>query len=77
MLRRYVPDPSHVLRHGVLYIDPQASYEEEPSRILDHKDKELRNMIIPMVKVQWGNHTEEEVTWETESAMREKCPHLF
>ena len=77
MLRKYVPDPNHVLRHEVLDINPEATYEEKPSRILDRKDKELRNRTIPMVKVQWGNHAEEEATWELESAMREKYPHLF
>ena len=62
IMRKYVANTSHVLRHEVLDIEPEATYEEKPLRILDRKDKELRNRTIPMVKVLWGNHTEEEAT---------------
>ena len=77
ILGKYVADPSHILWHKVLDIEFEATYEEKPLRILDRKDKELRSRSILMVKVQWGNHTEEEETSELESTMREKYPLLF
>ena len=74
---KYVADPSHVLRHEILDIKLEATYEEKPLRILDRKDKELRSRTILMVKLQWGNHIEEEATSELESTMRGKYPLLF
>ena len=51
MLRKYVGDLSLVLCYEVPEIEPKATYEEKPMQILDWKDKELRNMTSPMVKV--------------------------
>ncbi|XP_057550621.1 uncharacterized protein LOC130828676 [Amaranthus tricolor] len=39
--------------------------------------KELRNKSIPLVKVLWTHHGEEEATWEKESDIRSRYPHLF
>ena len=77
MLRKYVADPSHVFQHEVLNITPEAIYEEQPVQILDHKDKELRNKTIPLIKVLWKHDIAEEATWELKSEMKEKYPALF
>jgi len=50
---------------------------EEPIEILDRKEQILRNKAIPLVKVLWRHHNQEEVTWEREQEMREKYPYLF
>ncbi len=39
--------------------------------------EKLRNRSIPYVKVLWTNHGKREATWELESTMRERYPHLF
>ena len=51
MLKKYLHDPSHVLSYESLDVDPKLTYEERPVRILDRKDKVLRNKIVSMVKV--------------------------
>ncbi|PON75630.1 hypothetical protein PanWU01x14_042550 [Parasponia andersonii] len=51
MLRRYVPNPSHILSYEPLELSQYVSYEEEPMEILDKKEKELRSKKIPLVKV--------------------------
>lgn len=76
-LRKYVPDPSHVLEPRPLKVRSDATYEEIPVRIVDRKDQVLRRRVIPYVKVQWSNHTEREATWELEEQIRERYPHLF
>uniref|UniRef100_A0A2N9EF72 Integrase catalytic domain-containing protein n=1 Tax=Fagus sylvatica TaxID=28930 RepID=A0A2N9EF72_FAGSY len=53
------------------------TYEEQPVRIVDKKEQELRRRTIQYVKVQWSNHSEREATWELEEEMREKYPYLF
>ena len=77
MLRRYIPNPSHVLSYEPLELSQDVSYDEQPVDILDRKEKELRNKKIPLVKVLWRNHEVEEATWEREEEMKMKYPHLF
>ncbi|XP_075478786.1 uncharacterized protein LOC142519635 [Primulina tabacum] len=43
MLRKYEPDPSHVLRTDDVELDSSLSYVEHPVQILDRKEKQLRN----------------------------------
>ncbi|XP_038880432.1 uncharacterized protein LOC120072087 [Benincasa hispida] len=77
MLRKYVPDSTHVLPEQPVQLKENMSYEEEPVGILDRKKKVLRKMMIPLVKVLWRNHGIEEVTWEAEEKMRSRYPQLF
>ncbi|XP_071917037.1 uncharacterized protein [Coffea arabica] len=77
MLKKYHPDPSHILQSESIEIDETLTYEEKPVELLDRKMKELRNKRIPLVKVLWRNHGIEEATWEVEEAIREKYPNLL
>ncbi|KAA0050651.1 uncharacterized protein E5676_scaffold1737G00660 [Cucumis melo var. makuwa] len=77
MLRKYIPDPSHILEAQPVHLKENLSYEEEPIQILDKKEQVLRNKVIPLVKVLWRNYNTEEAMWETEQAMKVKYPHLF
>ncbi|XP_042409757.1 uncharacterized protein LOC121998771 [Zingiber officinale] len=62
MLRRYVPHPSHILTDVSVVLQPDISYEEIPVRILDRKERRLRNKTIRLVKVRWRHHSDEEAT---------------
>ncbi|KAL0546071.1 hypothetical protein IC582_015976 [Cucumis melo] len=77
MLRKYVPDPSHVVDYEPLEIDENLSYVEQPIEVLAREVKTLRNKEIPLVKVLWRNHRVEEATWEREDDMRSRYPELF
>ncbi|KAL0539456.1 hypothetical protein IC582_023668 [Cucumis melo] len=74
MLRKYVPDPSHVVDYKPLEIDENLSYTEQPVEVLARKVKMLRNRKIPLVKVLWRNHRVEEATWERENDIRACYP---
>jgi len=76
-LRKYVPDPDHTIVTKSIKITEDLVYEELPVQILDCRIKQLRNKQIPLIKVLRTNHTSQEVTWETEGAMKTKYPHLF
>ncbi|KAL4016984.1 hypothetical protein IC575_024655 [Cucumis melo] len=75
MLRKYVPDPSHVVDYEPLEIDENLSYTEQPVEVLAREVKTLRNKEIPLVKVLWRNHRVEEATWEREDDMRSVIPN--
>ena len=80
MLRKYIPDPSHVLREQPIQLKKKKknlTYEEHPVEILDRRDRVLRNKVVSLVKVLWRSHTVEEATWEPEAQMRHQYPHLF
>ena len=77
MLRKYVPDPSHILAEQPVELREDLTYEEGPVQILDRREQVLRNKVIPLVKVLWRNHSTEEATWEHEEQMRTRYPQLF
>ena len=77
MLRKYIPDPSHVLREQPVQLKENLTYEEIPVQIVDRKEKVLRSKVIPLVKVLWKSHEREAATWEPEAQMRHQYPHLF
>ncbi|KAL0536706.1 hypothetical protein IC582_025666 [Cucumis melo] len=77
MLRKYVPDQSHVVDYEPQEIDENLSYTQQPVEVLAREVKTLRNKEIPLVKVLWRNHRVEEATWEREDDMRSRYPELF
>ena len=46
ILRKYIPDLSHVLSYEPLHIRNDLSHEEVPVEILDRKEQVLRNRTI-------------------------------
>ena len=70
MLRKYVSDPSHVLEASPIEFNEDLSFEVQPVGIVDQRMKELKNKVIPMVKVLWRSDIVEEMTWEIEASMR-------
>ena len=77
MLRKYIADPSNVLREQPVQLKENLTYEEIPVQIVDRKEQVLRNKVIPLVKVLWKNHEREAATWEREAQMRRQYPQLF
>ena len=51
MLRKYILDPSHVLREQPVQLKENLTYEEIPVHIVDRKEQVLRSKVIPLVKV--------------------------
>ena len=77
MLRKYIPDPSHVLREQPVQLKKNLTYEETLVQIVDCKKQMLRSKVILLVKVLWNNHEMEVATWEPEAQMRRQYPQLF
>ena len=57
-------------------VPPNLTIQEQPVRILDRKEKLLRNKTLKLVKVLWSKQTEE-ATWELEDSLHQKHPELF
>jgi hypothetical protein len=65
-LKKCVRVRTNVLAEPERGIEKDLSYEEQPIKILDHKERSTGNKAIKMYKVQWSNHTKEETRWEIE-----------
>jgi hypothetical protein len=69
-LEKCVRLPTEIIAEPELEIEPDLSYQEYPSKILDCKERSTRAKSIKTYKIQWSNHSEEEATWETEEFLR-------
>ncbi|XP_049344593.1 uncharacterized protein LOC125808955 [Solanum verrucosum] len=77
MLRKYIPDESHVLSPNSMEMGLDLMFVEEPIAILDRQFRKLMTKEIASVKVQWKHRSVGKATWETESDMRAIYPKLF
>ena len=77
MLRKYTPDPAHVVDWGDITVDIDGTFEEGPMRIMDSRDQVLRHKILRLLKVWWQHHGVEEAMWEREDTMWATYPFLF
>ena len=53
MLRRYTPDPAHVVDWGEIKVDTDGTFEEGPVCIMDSRDQVLRRKTVRLVRVLW------------------------
>ena len=77
MLRKYTPDPAHVVDWGQIEVDMDETFEEGPVCIFDSRDQVLRRKTMRLVRVLWRHYGVEESTWEREDMMRATYPFLF
>ena len=77
MLRKYTPDPAHVVDWGKIDVDTDGTFEEGSVCILDSRDQVLLCKTMRLVRVLWRHYGVEESTWEREDTMRATYPFLF
>ena len=51
MLRKYTPDPAHVVDWGQIEVDTDGTFEEGPVCIVDSRDQVLRRKTLRLVRV--------------------------
>jgi hypothetical protein len=74
LLKKCIKAPVDVVLPKVAPLEADLKYPEHPVRILEQKDRVTRRKTIKFFKVQWGSHTEEEATWESEGFLRSHHP---
>ena len=77
MLRRYTPDPAHVVDWGEIEVDTDGTFQEGPVCIMDSRDQVLRWKTVRLLRVLWQHRGVEESTWEREDTMQATYPFLF
>ena len=77
LLRKYTPDPTHVVNWGGIVVDTYGTFEKELVCIMDSRDQVLRCKTVRLVKVLWQHGGVEEATWERKDTMRATYHFLF
>ncbi|WVZ52242.1 hypothetical protein U9M48_003324 [Paspalum notatum var. saurae] len=73
-LKKCLRVPDEVVDTSQTQIEPDLTYEEQPIKILDQKQRSTRRRTKNFYKVQWSNHSKEEATWEQEEYLCTKYP---
>ncbi|WVZ94257.1 hypothetical protein U9M48_040167 [Paspalum notatum var. saurae] len=71
-LKKCLRVPEEVVDTSQIQIEPDLTYEEQPIKILDQKQRSTRRRAINFYKVQWSNHFKEEATWEQKEYLQTK-----
>ena len=77
MLRKYTPDPAHVVDWGHIEVDTDETLDEGPVCIVDSRDQVLRRKTVRLVLVLWRHYGVEESKWEREDTMQATYSLLF
>ena len=73
-LKKCVKPPYQVIEQEDIYVESDLSYVVRPVKILDERERQTRNQVVKMYKVQWDHCSEEEATWETEDYLNRHFP---
>jgi hypothetical protein len=52
LLKKYVPNPNHVIYWNVIQVEHEGDFQWEPMHILNQKFKVLKKKSIGLIKVQ-------------------------
>ncbi|XP_028104029.1 uncharacterized protein LOC114303079 [Camellia sinensis] len=77
MWRKYIADPSDVLKWEEISLDKDVTFKEGPVAIQDSREKNLRGKMVHLVKVLWHHWGIEESTWECQDWVKANYPELF
>ena len=77
ILRKYTPDPAHVVDWGQIEVETDETFEEGPMCILDSRAQVLQHKTVRLVRVLWRHYRVEESMWERKDTMRATYPFLF
>jgi hypothetical protein len=65
-LKRCLKPPIDVVIEDTIPLEPDLAYKAYPIKILDQQDRVTRNKTTRFYKIQWNEHSEDEVMWERE-----------
>jgi hypothetical protein len=76
-LKRCLKPPTDVVVEDTIPLEPDLTYKTHPIKILDQQDRVMRNKTTQFYKVQWNDHSKDEVTWEYEDFLLSNYPEFL
>jgi hypothetical protein len=77
LLKKYVPNPNHIIGWNVIQVEHEGDFRVELVRILDWKFKVLKKKSIGMVKVQWTYYSPEDAHEITKKTCRSNTHNIL
>ena len=77
LLKKYIPDPTHILDDSHLSTTDDATFEVYPEQILQTRSKPLRNRTITEHLIKWSTYPVEDATWECEDVLQTNFPQFI
>ncbi|MCO5552666.1 hypothetical protein L7F22_006182 [Adiantum nelumboides] len=77
LLKPYILSEGHLLDDEQIIMQTQNILELQPSRILETRERTLRNRTLREHLIQWQDYPEEDATWEDESTLAKDYPDFF
>ncbi|GKD38657.1 putative reverse transcriptase domain-containing protein [Tanacetum coccineum] len=71
-LKRCLADENLIIPLEEIQLDDKLHFIEEPIEIMDREVKQLKESLIPIIKVRWNSRRGPEFTWEREDFFRSK-----
>ncbi|MGJ2631357.1 hypothetical protein ACR8J5_22260, partial [Salmonella enterica subsp. enterica serovar Paratyphi A] len=76
LLKKYVPDPQHILSHDDTMLINQEEFSLEPEQIIETKERKLRHGTVKEALVKWKGYPIEDASWEDWDRLITKFPQL-
>ena len=77
LLKKYVPDASHILGDEITLVSEDRTLEISPERILQSRERVLRNRTIMEHLIKWSGYPEEDASWEREDSLLKLYPQFM
>ena len=74
LLKKYIPSPDHILNDDQIVTPTQGILQLHPNKILETRERTLRNRVIKDHLIQWKDFPVEDATWEEESSLLKEYP---
>jgi hypothetical protein len=76
-LKRCPKPLTDVVVEDIIPLEPDLTYKAYPIKIVNQQDRVTRNKTTWFYKIQWNDHSEDEVTWECEEFLRSNYPEFL
>jgi hypothetical protein len=76
-LKRYMKHPTDVVIVDTIPLEPNLTYKAYLIKVLDQQDWVTRNKTTQFYKIQWNDHSKDEVTWEHEEFLQFNYPEFL
>jgi hypothetical protein len=76
-LKRCLNPPIDAVIEDTIPLKPDLTYKAYPIEVLNQQDRITRNKTSRFYKIQWNEHSENEVMWEHEDFLRANYPDFL
>jgi hypothetical protein len=76
-LKRCLKPPADVVIEDTIPLEPDLTYKAYLIKVLDQQDRVTHNKTTRFYKIQWNDHSEDEVMWEHEEFLRFNYPEFL